>query len=216
MKRVLKIVWPWVRSLLAVVVLATIVFFVLANGTSIQKLRSGLDEANQKLASVGLAPVEVEEIPGDQGPQGEPGRAPTSSEIAVAVSNYCTVNGCRGADGQDGEPPTPEQVAEAVTAYCAANNGCQGPVGETGPQGPQGEQGAPGESITGPQGPVGPKGDTGSAGSDGKDGRGITTITCDTETLDWIITYTDDTTTTVDGPCRIETDEPDGSEQETT
>ncbi|WP_167131918.1 collagen-like protein [Paramicrobacterium chengjingii] len=211
MKRVLKIVWPWVRSLLAVVVLATIVFFVLANGTSIQKLRSGLDEANEKLASVGIAPVEVEGEPGSVGPQGEPGRAPTSSEIAVAVSNYCTVNGCRGADGQDGEPPTPEQVAEAVTAYCAANNDCQGPVGETGERGAQGEQGVPGESITGPQGP---KGDTGSSGSDGKDGRGITAITCNTDN-NWIITFTDDTTTTVDGPCRIESEDPDGSETET-
>lgn len=64
MRRVLKAVWPYMRILVVVLVLGVIAFFILSNASSIGKLRAGLDEANNKLASVGLAPVEVEGEPG--------------------------------------------------------------------------------------------------------------------------------------------------------
>lgn len=205
MKRFLKAVIPWARTFLIVVILGILAFFILSNAASIGKLRTGLDTANQKLESVGLEPVEVEgSVPGAQGPKGEPGRAPTAAEIAVAVANYCTVYDCRGPAGEDGEDgvhPTPEQIAEAVTAYCEAHGGCQGPAGTDGADGAPGKDGAD-STVPGPQGP---KGDTGSAG------RGISSITCTAEN-NWSVVYTDDTTQTIEGPCRIGTVPPEEGE----
>lgn len=130
----------------------------------------------------------------------------------MAVQNYCSINNCTGVDGRDGSAPTPEQIAEAVEAYCAANNDCQGPNGETGETGTQGATGPKGDTgATGPKGDTGAAGKDGTNGADGKDGRGIKAITC-TADNNWEITYTDDTTTVVDGPCRIE---PESSETET-
>lgn len=205
MKRVLRAVWPYVRTLMLVFVLGLIAFFILSNAMSIGKLRAGLTEANDKLQAAGLAPVEVEGEPGAQGPQGDPGRAPTAAEIALAVQNYCSINDCTGADGRDGPAPSTEQVADAVEAYCAANNDCQGPTGEAGADGQDGQDG---KSITGPAGPAGPRGEQGQPGKDGQSAFPFsftftvneTTITC----------QVDSPTETTCTPL-----EPEGSETET-
>lgn len=94
--------------------------------------------------------------------------------------------------------------------------GVTGPRGPAGPApepvpGPPGRDGEDGATITGPAGPAGPKGDKGDPGKDGsngkdgapgRDGRGVTSITCGT-TGDWLIAFTDGTSQTVTGPCRL-------------
>lgn len=136
-------------------------------------------------------------------PPGEDGRPPTSDEISTAVSAYCSSGACTGEPGETGDRgpgPTDEQIAEAVAEYCNERGECRGAPGERGERG---------ESITGPPGPAGPAGPAGPSGEDGDDGRGITAITCDQETDDWTVTYTDETTDTIDGPCRVEVTPPD-------
>jgi len=122
------------------------------------------------------------------------------------------VRGQNGAQGPRGDMGVPGQT---------------GPKGDLGPQGPQGATGAPGatgatgaagqtgatgatgaDGAQGPQGatgPAGPPGPGGPAGANGSDGRGIQSISCDGDgaTSVWNITYTDGSTVTVAGPCRV-------------
>jgi len=98
--------------------------------------------------------------------------------------------------------------------------------GETGPQGPQGTQGPPGAdgksayeiavdngfegteeewlaSLKGEQGPPGeqgPQGPPGENGTDGQDGRGITDITYDNETSEFVFVMSDSTEIRVEVP----------------
>ena len=102
-------------------------------------------------------------------------------------------------------------------------DGADGPQGPRGPQGEPGEQGPPGpaSTIPGPQGrtgadstvpgPPGPQGPPGPAGANGADGapgepgtpgRGITAVDCGSDGA-WVITYSDGTTSTTGGPCRV-------------
>lgn len=93
--------------------------------------------------------------------------------------------------------------------------GPEGSAGPQGPQGPRGFDGAPGgdgkDGAAGPEGatgPAGPQGDQGPAGTDGAAGpqgpagRGIATSECQDDGT-WLIVYTDGTTQTTDGPCRL-------------
>lgn len=83
--------------------------------------------------------------------------------------------------------------------------GAAGPAGEVGPTGAPGEVGAAGSA--GPKGDPGPAGKDGANGKDGAAGpagRGVTSITCPES--DWIVTYTDGTTSTIPGPCRLPVD----------
>lgn len=122
------------------------------------------------------------------------------------------------------EPEAPD--AEKIVAGSPGATGARGPEGPRGPQGlmglpgqigPQGEpgedgaagapgsagaSGADGQSVTGPAGPQGPQGVTGPQGERGSDGRGVTSVDCQ-EDGSWLITYTDTTTSTTPGPCRI-------------
>ena len=98
----------------------------------------------------------------------------------------------------------------------AGRTGDDGPAGRNGRDGtspdpvpgPPGRDGADGESITGPAGPKGDTGPPGKDGSNGKDGtngsdgRGIVSIDCNPD-ADWVVTYTDGTTQTITGPCRL-------------
>lgn len=101
-------------------------------------------------------------------------------------------------------------------------DGREGPAGPQGPIGPNGldsttpgPQGLPGlnglngadSTVPGPTGPAGPAGANGANGADGRDGRGITSVTCEGtgENSYWVVTYTDGTTQTSTGPCRLTT-----------
>jgi hypothetical protein len=100
-----------------------------------QLLEEGIDPV---VPPPGPDPVPDEDdiVVGARGPQGIPGRAPTSSEVDAAVTRYCNLLGCIGPAGPAGEP------GESIV----------------GPLGPAGSDGAAGESIVGPVGPPGPPG----------------------------------------------------------
>ncbi|WP_432789232.1 hypothetical protein QYM46_12910 [Brevibacterium sp. K11IcPPYGO002] len=130
--------------------------------------------------------------PGPRGPKGEPGQD-------------STVPGPAGKPGQDGEDSdVPGPVGQQ------GDTGVPGPAGEPGSTGQKGEAGAPGQDGApgakgekGEKGDPGPKGDKGDTGSPGKNGRGVASVAC-TAGGDWLFTFTDDTTITVDGPCRAQ------------
>lgn len=99
------------------------------------------------------------------------------------------VDGSDGLDGRDGKP---------------GEDGRDGKDGRPGSDGVNGEPGADGvNGEPGQDGADGTDGQDGAPGADGEDGRGIAAIECHT-TGDWIISYTDGTADTVEGPCRAE------------
>lgn len=121
-------------------------------------------------------------------------------------------------DVQDRFVPVPGPRGPAGTPGVDGDVGPRGPAGEPGVglpgtsgkdgssvTGPAGSDGSPGEDgSAGPAGPPGKDGRDGSNGSDGapgKDGRSITSVTCPEQ--DWVITYSDGTSDTVNGPCRL-------------
>jgi hypothetical protein len=130
----------------------------------------------------------------------EEGIRPDAERPDDVVSNAAPPPGAQGDAGPRGLP------------------GIDGQQGPTGPAGPKGDMGVPGQ--TGPAGPAGsagtdgPAGPPGPAGADGApgapgvpgapgaDGRGIALAECQTDGA-WLITYTDGTTSTTSGPCRI-------------
>lgn len=130
--------------------------------------------------------------PGPRGPKGEPGQD-------------STIPGPAGKPGQDGEDSDiPGPVGQQ------GDTGVPGPAGEPGSTGQKGEAGTPGQDGApgakgekGEKGNPGPKGDKGDTGSPGKNGRGVASVAC-TKNGDWLFTFTDDTTITVDGPCRAQ------------
>lgn len=120
------------------------------------------------------------------GPAGQPGKNGEDSNVPGPAGQP----GQQGAPGEDSEVP--------------------GPAGEPGAPGKDstvpGPKGDKGDSIVGPPGPKGDKGDRGEkgdTGDPGKNGRGVASVTCTTDG-DWLFTFTDDTSITVDGPCRVE------------
>ena len=146
--------------------------------------QKALTDANAKVTALsdqveglGKEPV-VSPLPvavtGDRGP------GPTLGQVAVAIQNYCIANGeCRGITGL---------------------HGVDGAQGEGGPAGSDGQTGATGS--TGTDGKDGANGKDGADGTNGSDGRGIASMSC-ADSGQWVITYSDATTETVEGPCRV-------------
>ena len=118
-------------------------------------------------------------IEGPSGPSGAPGAEGQPGTDGQSIMGTPGPLGLPGAPGSTGEPGSP------------GADGPAGPPGESGPAGP-----------TGPEGPPGPTGTPGEPGQPGTDGRGVLTLTCQDDGT-WLITYTDDTTSTTPGPCRI-------------
>jgi hypothetical protein len=115
--------------------------------------------------------------------------------------------GAAGSPGQNGRDATDEQVQRAVDVYCDLRTDCDGPQGLPGVDGSPGTPGVAGQdgansTVPGPQGDPGPAGPAGADGTPGADGRGIASTTCQDDGT-WLITYTDSTTETTDGPCRV-------------
>lgn len=139
--------------------------------------------------------------PGPRGVKGEPGQDSTVPGPA----------GKPGEDGEDSDIPGP--VGQQGEAGIPGPAGEPGTSGEKGEAGQKGEAGAPGQNGApgskgekgdkGDKGEPGAKGDKGDTGSPGKNGRGVASVTC-TADGDWLFTFTDDTSITVDGPCRVE------------
>lgn len=157
--------------------------------------------ANQ-VRSLGGQPV-AEGKPGDQGPpgpagprgpQGPPGAQGKQGPIGVTgQSPQCLLEpsrcvgpaGPKGATGGKGLDGTDGQQGE------------QGPAGEKGDQGPAGSQGEPGTD-----GAKGDPGEQGEVGPQGEPGRGITSTKCQGDGT-WLFMYSDGSSETVDGPCRV-------------
>lgn len=194
-----------VATILVFVTLGFVGFVIVQQANSIDRLRVQYDTLHSEYAGLydeavtegvrpsAPAPEDVPDVatpapqivlgepgaPGERGPQGERGPA-----------------GARGPQGRTGPP---------------GEIGPPGPVGQVGPDGAPGEPGPAGEigpqGPAGPEGPAGPAGPAGAPGESGSDGRGIADIVCHT-TGDWIITLTDGTALTVDGPCRVTQPDP--------
>lgn len=122
------------------------------------------------------------------------GKEPVVSPLPVAVT------------GDRGPGPTLGQVAVAIQNYCVANGECRGIAGLNGDDGSRGEGGPAGSDgqtgATGSTGTDGKDGKDGADGTNGSDGRGIASMSCGDDGA-WTITYTDGTTETVEGPCRV-------------
>lgn len=105
-------------------------------------------------------------------------------------------NGRDGRDGKDSTVPGPKGDPGNDSVI-------PGPAGLAGLNGK--DSAVPGPA--GPEGPVGPAGADGTNGADGRDGRGISSVTCEGEGENsyWVVTYTDGTTQTSTGPCRLTT-----------
>src|SRR5690606_32416791 len=141
-------------------------------------------------------------IPGPRGERGVEG--PAGERGLIGPRGPAGEEGERGEPGPTGSPGPPGPAGERGTAGgpgvpgvdgSDGSAGPPGPVGPPGERGPQGEPGAPGKD--GAPGPAGPAGPTGAAG---KDGRTIVGIACQPNGT-WLITYTDDTSSTATGPC---------------
>lgn len=143
---------------------------------------------------------------GPRGPRGLPG--PRSTVPGPA--------GQPGEDGEDSDIPGPAGIPgePGEQGVPGEDSEVPGPVGAPGEDstvpGPKGSKGEKGDTVTGPPGPKGDKGETGSPGTDGKPGRGISDVSC-TADGDWQFDFTDGTTITVDGPCRVQASTPTSS-----
>lgn len=121
----------------------------------------------------------------------------------AASGGSAGIPGPVGAAGRDGRNGAPGPA------------GAQGPSGPVGPAGPAGADGLNGltgfsgsDGAPGPQGragPTGPAGPAGADGADGADGRGISSVVCEGagDESYWVVTYTDGSTQTSTGPCRL-------------
>jgi hypothetical protein len=152
-------------------------------------------------------------------PKPKNGTTPTPAQVqgvvSATINAFCAQGSqpCRGKTGpkgQDAPPITEDQLSAVVGAFCGEDAvNCRGPRGETGAAG-RGIKSITksGETVT-----VTYTDDTadtftvadgkdGGDGAPGADGRGIKSVTCQANG-DWLIVYTDDTTSTTDGPCRV-------------
>jgi hypothetical protein len=178
---------------------ATLVALLVWTQTSIQSLG---DDLKQSQADNAALAAQVRALGGKPVAEGKPGargdQGPAGPQGPQGIQGPPGIQGPRGPTGLTGQSP----VCLLLPSKCVGPKGAAGSDGETGPQGPQGDTGA-----TGPQGPQGvpgvdgKDGADGKDGTDGKDGRGITSVTCQADGT-WLITYTDGTTSTTDGPCR--------------
>lgn len=106
------------------------------------------------------------------GPNGRDGRAPSNSEIQVAVKAYCSTNKCSESPtsaqvmtavasycdnskckGTDGKSASDDQVALAVAKYCASGK-CKGDAGAAGANGTDGINGTNGTDGVNGKSPI--------------------------------------------------------------
>lgn len=160
MSRITERVWraatAGVIVMLVVLVGAAGVYLALANadlrdqvdeahGELVQK-QSQADALYEQLLATGEQPVVVPSPgpAGDTGPQGAPGRPPTSAEISDAVDAFCASrNQCIGPQGPAGPSGTPGAAGESGATGPAGADGAPGPQGPQGPAGMDGQSAFP-------------------------------------------------------------------------
>jgi hypothetical protein len=166
----------------------------------IAALSDAVNQANGRLAAQGSAPVTVPPVTTAtgqvQGPQGP-----------VGPRGFTGFTGAQGVPGVPGVPGLPGDPGTGGKGGTDGNAGPAGSAGAPGTNGTTGPDGAPG--VAGPAGVVGVAGPAGVAGAAG---RGVVSIDCidapvtvppTVPASSWLITYTDATTTTTPGPCRV-------------
>lgn len=144
------------------------------------------DALAQQVRDLGEVPVVT--------PPSAPSAAESPSTRYVPVPGS---PGSRGPTGPAGSPGAPGTPGDEGVKGGDGSNGSAGSTGQPGEKGSDGKDGADG--APGPQGPAGVDGTN---GTNGVDGRGIRSTSCEPDGT-WLITYTDDTTETADGPCRV-------------
>ena len=115
--------------------------------------------------------------------------------------------GLRGETGSTGAPGPAGPTGPTGPPGPAGRDGSTGATGSSGSDGAAGADGATGPA--GPPGPVGPAGTPGATGPQGEQGTagpvgvGIASVTCQDDGT-WLITFTDSSTQTTPGPCRVD------------
>lgn len=192
-------VWLYTLGVLAVVAaLSWVQFSIKSLGNELEQTRSDNAALANQVRSLGGQPV-AEGKPGARGDQG-----PTGPRGIQGIQGPPGIQGPRGPIGVTGQ--SPQCLIEPTR--CVGPKGADGSQGVQGPQGPQGDTGTTGETgdqgvpgVDGKDGTDGAPGVDGKDGAAGQDGRGIKSVTCQPDGT-WLITYTDDTTSTTNGPCR--------------
>lgn len=199
--------------------------------TALRSAVAGLGGNPDEVAPEPSARLDAAGVSGPAGAQGPPG--PVGASGASGASGAA---GASGASGADGRPGVAGSNGSPGASGAAGGAGPSGAAGASGPAGAGGVDGAPGAAGTpgaagaegtpggagpagaqgepGPAGASGAEGPVGPAGAPGADGRAITAVDC-TGTGDsstWVLTYSDGTTSSVAGPCRLApgTDTPTG------
>lgn len=151
-----------------------------ADAASIAERAELRDDLEQNEAAVQLLTEQLEDL--GQEPVVEP---PTNTTPSTAPGN---------------NTPSIELLRSLVRF--AVESACGGPSC-VGPVGPPGANGLPGEAgKSGAPGSNGADGAPGPAGANGADGRGVSNVSCEPDGT-WLIAYTDGTTSTTAGPCRL-------------
>ncbi len=127
--------------------------------------------------------------------------------------NNGPIQGAKGDTGPQGPKGDTGDTGPQGPKGDTGDTGPQGPKGDTGATGPQGATGATGPKgdpftyadfteaqLAALKGEKGEKGDTGETGPHGTAGRGVSSMTYDSGTKLWTVTYTDGTSDSVTGP----------------
>lgn len=117
------------KAILAVAIAATVILIsvvILFLAVRVTEAENRALKAEETLAEL------TTQNRGPQGPEGDPGRAPTQEEIAAAVADYCAAhNDCKGEPGAAGAPGKNGQDGKSI----------QGPQGVPGANGINGTNG---------------------------------------------------------------------------
>lgn len=166
-----------------------------------------VDDRNlcQKADKVAAQPAEL--VPGPPGPAGEQGKqGPPGPPGPPGSDGEDGTDGSDGNDGTNGEDGAPGPAGTDGANGASGVNGADGEPGPQGPPGPRGPAGADGSpGADGLPGPAGADGTDGEDGPPGTDGRGISSVHCvgEGDGSHWEVVYTDGTTQTSEGPCRL-------------
>lgn len=191
----------WLYTAGVAVVIAVLVwvqFSIKSLGNELERTRADNAALAAQVRSLGGQPV-AEGKPGERGSQGIPGpQGPPGPQ---------GIQGPPGSEGKQGPIGVAGQSPRCLLepSKCVGSKGDDGTDGSDGKNGINGKDGVDGkDGAAGPPGEpghAGPQGDPGPAGAQGAAGRGITSVTCQ-EDGTWLITYTDNATSTTAGPCR--------------
>lgn len=192
-----KLTWTTVATfLVSVIGAAAVLFWAVSSSNANADLRSQLRVERERTAASQANAESLYQQLLDEGVE----------PAALPPSDVVDTDPLVGPAGAPGRPPTATEIAEAVAEYCAVFS-CDGPIGPPGPvstaPGPAGEDGEDGADSTVPGPPGADSTVPGPPGPAGEDGRSVTAVDC-LEDGTWRISYSDGTTSSTPGPCRVD------------